>query len=121
MLTERLPFLAPNSDIFCFLLSTRAGGLGINLTTADTIIIYDADFNPHNDMQALSRAHRKGQSKPVVVYKLLARGTVEERIMHIAQSKLALDHIVVEKCAFDMYFFAADTLSVLVRRCRLPS
>ncbi len=58
-------FSAPDSDIFIFLLSTRAGGLGINLTAADTVFIYDSDWNPHVDMQALSRAHRIGQQKKV--------------------------------------------------------
>lgn len=54
-------FNAPDSDIFCYLLSTRAGGVGINLTSADTVIMYDQDFNPHQDIQAIARAHRIGQ------------------------------------------------------------
>ena len=66
-------FNAPGSDIFVFLLSTRAGGLGINLSSADTIIIYDCDWNPHMDMQALSRAHRLGQKNTVMVYKMVTR------------------------------------------------
>lgn len=89
-------FNAPNSDRFCFLLSTRATRLGINLATADTVIIYDADFNPQNDLQALSRAHRMGQTKFVAVYTLVARHTVEERLLEIARSKRFLEHIVVE-------------------------
>jgi SWI/SNF-related matrix-associated actin-dependent regulator of chromatin subfamily A member 5 len=58
---------APGSDAFVFLLSTRAGGLGINLTTADTVILYDSDFNPQMDLQAMDRAHRIGQTKQVIV------------------------------------------------------
>ncbi len=58
-------FNAPDSDDFCFLLSTRAGGLGINVMTADTIILFDSDWNPQADLQAMARAHRIGQTKPV--------------------------------------------------------
>jgi len=95
-------FNAPNSPHFCFLLSTRAGGLGINLTSADTIFIYDLDFNPHNDLQAESRAHRIGQVRPVIVYKLITAGSVEEKIMQAAAQKMALDHLVVEKMTTGM-------------------
>lgn len=90
-------FNDPNSEDFVFLLSTRAGGLGINLASADTVFIYDSDWNPHNDIQALSRAHRIGQSKKVMIYRLVSRGSVEERIIQIAKSKLILDHLVVSK------------------------
>lgn len=90
-------FNHPDSELFVFLLSTRAGGLGINLATADTVIIYDSDWNPHNDMQALSRAHRIGQSSKVMVYRLVTRNSIEERIIQIAKSKMMLDHIVVKK------------------------
>lgn len=71
-----------------FLLSTRAGGLGINLATADTVIIYDSDWNPHNDIQAFSRAHRIGQSNKVMIYRFVTRASVEERITQV--SKLPL-------------------------------
>ncbi len=90
-------FNAPDSPCFVFLLSTRAGGLGINLTTADTIIIYDADYNPHADLQALSRAHRLGQTKKVMVFRMLTKGTVEERVMEMGKRKLAIDHLVIKK------------------------
>ena len=90
-------FNKPNSDVFCFLLSTRAGGVGINLASADTVIIYDSDWNPHNDLQALNRSHRIGQNKPVMVYRLVTRGTVEERIMQIAKQKLMIEHLVFAK------------------------
>ena len=73
-------FNAPASDDFCFLLSTRAGGLGINLATADTVVIFDSDWNPQNDVQAQARAHRIGQTKPVAVYRLLTKKTYEEQV-----------------------------------------
>ncbi|KAL4421743.1 hypothetical protein ABPG77_002359 [Micractinium sp. CCAP 211/92] len=82
---------------FLFLLSTRAGGLGINLATADTVILYDSDWNPHNDLQAQARAHRLGQQSGVMVYRLNARSTVEERMMQRAKGKLVLEHVVVRK------------------------
>ncbi|RKO88265.1 P-loop containing nucleoside triphosphate hydrolase protein, partial [Blyttiomyces helicus] len=82
---------------FIFLLTTRAGGMGINLTTADTIIIYDADWNPHADMQAMARAHRIGQERPVVVYKFFTRDCVEEKIVETGKRKLVLDHLIVEQ------------------------
>ncbi|PSC74179.1 CHD3-type chromatin-remodeling factor PICKLE isoform B [Micractinium conductrix] len=91
---------AYNSDpdrFFIFLLSTRAGGLGINLATADTVILYDSDWNPHNDLQAQARAHRLGQQSGVMVYRLIARNTVEERMMQRAKSKMVLEHVVVRK------------------------
>ena len=86
-------FNAPGSSRFVFLLSTRACGLGINLATADTVIIYDSDWNPHQDLQAMSRAHRYGQTRPVAVFRLFTRYTVEERILAFAKRKMALDNI----------------------------
>ncbi|KAL3687398.1 hypothetical protein R1sor_013707 [Riccia sorocarpa] len=82
---------------FVFLLSTRACGLGINLATADTVIIYDSDFNPQADLQAMNRAHRIGQSKTLLVYRLVTRSSVEERILHLAKKKLMLDHLFANK------------------------
>ncbi|KAB2568919.1 Chromatin remodeling factor mit1 [Lasiodiplodia theobromae] len=89
-------FNAPNSPLFAFLLSTRAGGVGINLATADTVIILDPDFNPHQDIQALSRAHRIGQKKKVLCFQLMTRSSAEEKIVQIGRKKMALDHVVVE-------------------------
>ncbi|KFP09972.1 Chromodomain-helicase-DNA-binding protein 5, partial [Egretta garzetta] len=86
---------APGAQQFCFLLSTRAGGLGINLATADTVIIYDSDWNPHNDIQAFSRAHRIGQNKKVMIYRFVTRASVEERITQVAKRKMMLTHLVV--------------------------
>lgn len=88
-------FNLPNSDIFAFLLSTRAGGLGINLATADTVFIFDSDWNPHNDIQAFSRAHRIGQQNKVMIYRFVTKGTVEERITQVAKKKMMLTHLVV--------------------------
>ena len=90
-------FNAPNSSLFAFLLSTRAGGVGINLASADTVIILDPDFNPHQDIQALSRAHRIGQLKKVLVFQLTTRGSAEEKIMQIGKKKMALDHALIEQ------------------------
>ena len=90
-------FNAPDSPLFVFLLSTRAGGVGINLATADTVIILDPDFNPHQDIQALSRAHRIGQKKKVLVFQLTTRNTAEEKIMQIGKRKMALDHVLIEQ------------------------
>ncbi|KAK6353500.1 putative DNA helicase ino80 [Orbilia brochopaga] len=82
-------------ELFIFLLSTRAGGLGINLTAADTVIFYDSDWNPTIDSQAMDRAHRLGQTKQVSVYRLITRGTVEERILLRAKQKAEVQKVVV--------------------------
>nr|XP_057903218.1 chromodomain-helicase-DNA-binding protein 4a isoform X2 [Doryrhamphus excisus] len=88
-------FNAPGAQQFAFLLSTRAGGLGINLATADTVFIYDSDWNPHNDIQAFSRAHRIGQNKKVMIYRFVTKASVEERITQVAKKKMMLTHLVV--------------------------
>ncbi|KAF4112821.1 probable global transcription activator SNF2L1 isoform X4 [Onychostoma macrolepis] len=90
-------FNAPNSSKFIFMLSTRAGGLGINLATADVVILYDSDWNPQVDLQAMDRAHRIGQKKPVKVFRLITDNTVEERIVERAEMKLRLDSIVIQQ------------------------
>ncbi|KAK9683495.1 hypothetical protein RND81_10G145300 [Saponaria officinalis] len=90
-------FNSKNSSRFCFLLSTRAGGLGINLATADTVIIYDSDWNPHADLQAMARAHRLGQTNKVMIYRLVTRGSIEERMMQMTKKKMVLEHLVVGK------------------------
>jgi superfamily II DNA or RNA helicase len=89
-------FNAPDSDIFAMLLSTRAGGVGINLATADTVIILDPDWNPHQDIQALSRAHRIGQRKKVLCFQLMTVDSAEEKILQIGRKKMALDHLLIE-------------------------
>ncbi|KAL7062992.1 hypothetical protein AAHC03_01497 [Spirometra sp. Aus1] len=90
-------FNAEGSTDFCFLLSTRAGGLGINLATADTVIIFDSDWNPQNDIQAQARAHRIGQTKQVSVYRLVVKDSVEEKIIESATRKMLLDHLVIQR------------------------
>ncbi|WKX89357.1 hypothetical protein Q1695_008755 [Nippostrongylus brasiliensis] len=88
---------AEGSTDFAFLLSTRAGGLGINLATADTVIIFDSDWNPQNDLQAMSRAHRIGQTRQVNIYRLVTRNSMEEEIVERAKRKLVLDHLVIQR------------------------
>jgi DNA helicase INO80 len=83
-------------ELFVFLLSTRAGGLGINLTAADTVIFYDSDWNPTIDSQAMDRAHRLGQTKQVTVYRLLVKGTIEERMRDRAKQKMHVQNVVME-------------------------
>jgi superfamily II DNA/RNA helicase len=82
-------------EIFIFLLSTRAGGLGINLTSADTVIFYDSDWNPTIDSQAMDRAHRLGQTRQVTVYRMITRGTIEERIRKRALQKEEVQKVVM--------------------------
>lgn len=88
---------AEGSEKFIFLLSTRAGGLGINLATADTVILYDSDWNPQVDLQAQDRAHRIGQTKPVSVYRFVTEHAIEEKIVERAEAKLRLDAIVIQQ------------------------
>jgi SWI/SNF-related matrix-associated actin-dependent regulator of chromatin subfamily A member 5 len=88
---------APGSEKFIFMLTTRAGGLGINLATADIVIIYDSDWNPQVDLQAMDRAHRIGQKKQVKVFRLITESTVEERIIERAEMKLRLDNVVIQQ------------------------
>ena len=88
------------SDIFAFLLSTRAGGLGINLTAADTVIFYDSDWNPTVDLQAMDRAHRLGQTRQVTVYRLICKGTIEERILQRAEEKSEIQRMVIQGGSF---------------------
>ncbi|KAK9723155.1 protein of unknown function (DUF4208) [Popillia japonica] len=90
-------FNADGSQDFCFLLSTRAGGLGINLATADTVIIFDSDWNPQNDLQAQARAHRIGQKNQVNIYRLVTARSVEEEIVERAKQKMVLDHLVIQR------------------------
>lgn len=94
-------FNKPDSPDFCFLLSTRAGGLGINLMTADTVILFDSDWNPQADLQAMARAHRIGQTKPVTVFRLVSKETIEEEVLERARNKLMLEYITIQKGVTD--------------------
>ncbi|GLV35654.1 Imitation SWI [Carabus blaptoides fortunei] len=90
-------FNEPDSSKFLFMLSTRAGGLGINLATADVVIIFDSDWNPQMDLQAMDRAHRIGQKKQVRVFRFITENTVEEKIVERAEVKLRLDKLVIQQ------------------------
>ena len=94
-------FSDPTSSSFLFLLSTRAGGVGINLTAADTVIIFDSDWNPQNDIQAMARCHRIGQQKVVQVFKLITKDTYETVMLQAANHKLGLEHAVIKQGGFD--------------------
>ncbi|KAK9340080.1 SNF2 family N-terminal domain-containing protein [Lipomyces starkeyi] len=87
----------PGSEKFIFLLTTRAGGLGINLTTADTVVLYDSDWNPQADLQAMDRAHRIGQTKQVVVFRFVTENAIEEKVLERAAQKLRLDQLVIQQ------------------------
>src|SRR5690606_7331921 len=88
-------FNDPNRDVFVLLASTRAGGIGINLASADTVIIYDSDWNPQADIQAQARCHRIGQTKEVKVYRLLTKYTFEKKLFERASKKLGLEKLVL--------------------------
>ena len=103
-------FCRPNSDRFVFLLSTKAGGLGLNLQVADSIIIFDSDWNPQNDLQAIARSHRIGQTKEVQVYRLIARKTYENEMFERASRKLGLGHAI-------MGYYAGVAVRTAGRRC----
>lgn len=90
----------PSSSLKIFLLSTRAGGQGINLTAADTVILFDSDWNPQQDLQAMDRAHRIGQTRPVIVYRFATRGTVEEMLLGKAEGKRRLEKLVIQRGKF---------------------
>merc|ERR1712244_142458 len=98
---EMLKLFNQSSEYFIFLLSTRAGGLGLSLQTADTVIIFDSDWNPHQDLQAQDRAHRIGQKNEVRVLRLMTVNSVEERILAAARYKLNMDEKVIQAGKFD--------------------
>lgn len=89
-----------DSEYKLFLLSTRAGGQGINLASADTVILFDSDFNPQQDLQAQDRCHRIGQTRPVIVYRLATKDTVEETLLLSADAKRRLEKLVIKKGGF---------------------
>ena len=87
----------PGSEKFIFLLTTRAGGLGINLTSADIVVLFDSDWNPQADLQAMDRAHRIGQTKQVVVFRFITENAIEEKVLERAAQKLRLDQLVIQQ------------------------
>ncbi|XP_015913292.1 lymphoid-specific helicase [Parasteatoda tepidariorum] len=101
-LEERQEHLEDFKDdsTFIFLISTKAGGLGLNIISADTVIIYDSDWNPQNDLQAQDRCHRIGQTKPVVVYRYIVQNTIDERILEYATAKRKLEKVIIQKGRF---------------------
>ncbi|GMP56492.1 hypothetical protein CsSME_00020957 [Camellia sinensis var. sinensis] len=106
-------FNAPDSPFFMFLLSTRAGGLGLNLQTADTVIIFDSDWNPQMDQQAEDRAHRIGQKKEVRVFVLVSVGSIEEVILERAKQKMGIDAKVIQAGLFNTTSTAKDRREML--------
>ncbi|RRT58116.1 hypothetical protein BHE74_00042206 [Ensete ventricosum] len=106
-------FNAPDSPYFMFLLSTRAGGLGLNLQTADTVIIFDSDWNPQMDQQAEDRAHRIGQKKEVRVFVLVSVGSIEEEILERAKQKMGIDAKVIQAGLFNTTSTAQDRREML--------
>ncbi|KAK1313760.1 Chromatin structure-remodeling complex protein SYD [Acorus calamus] len=106
-------FNAPDSPYFMFLLSTRAGGLGLNLQTADTVIIFDSDWNPQMDQQAEDRAHRIGQKKEVRVFVLVSIGSIEEVILERAKQKMGIDAKVIQAGLFNTTSTAQDRREML--------
>uniref|UniRef100_A0A6N2KFJ9 DNA helicase n=1 Tax=Salix viminalis TaxID=40686 RepID=A0A6N2KFJ9_SALVM len=94
-----------NPKIFIFILSTRSGGVGINLVGADTVIFYDSDWNPAMDQQAQDRCHRIGQTREVHIYRLISESTIEENILKKANQKRALDHLVIQSGGYNTEFF----------------
>ncbi|XP_061600551.1 lymphoid-specific helicase [Cololabis saira] len=97
---ENMTKFSKDPEVFLFLLSTRAGGLGINLTAADTVIIFDSDWNPQADLQAQDRCHRIGQTRPVVVYRLVTANTIDQKILERATAKRKLEQMVIHKKKF---------------------
>ncbi|XP_055801077.1 protein PHOTOPERIOD-INDEPENDENT EARLY FLOWERING 1 isoform X1 [Solanum dulcamara] len=94
-----------NPKIFLFILSTRSGGVGINLVGADTVIFYDSDWNPAMDQQAQDRCHRIGQTREVHIYRLISESTIEENILKKANQKRALDDLVIQSGSYNTEFF----------------
>uniref|UniRef100_A0A915HXE0 Lymphoid-specific helicase n=1 Tax=Romanomermis culicivorax TaxID=13658 RepID=A0A915HXE0_ROMCU len=99
---EEIERFAKDENVRLFIISTKAGGLGLNLVAADTVIIFDSDWNPQGDLQAQDRCHRIGQNKPVLVYRLICRGTVDEHIVERATKKRRLEKMVIHAGKFQL-------------------
>jgi len=113
--SEQIKAFNMDEEYKLFLLSTRAGGQGINLVAADTVILFDSDWNPQQDLQAMDRAHRIGQTRPVIVYRLATRGTVEETLLHKAEGKRKLEKLVIQKGKFKSLLDGADAKNKKLR------
>ena len=113
---EQIQLFNTTKKLNLFLLSTRAGGQGINLTAADTVILFDSDWNPQQDLQAMDRAHRIGQTRPVIVYRLATRGTVEETLLLKADGKRKLEKLVIQKGKFKSLFDGVDSKNSKISR-----
>ena len=111
-------FNAPDSPYFLFMLSTRAGGMGLNLQTADTVIIFDSDWNPQMDAQAEDRAHRIGQKRRVKILTMVCDGTIEEDILRKANEKRAIDHKAIQAGMFNQRSTAEERNSIRRRFSR---
>ena len=106
--SEQIKAFNTDKNFKLFLLSTRAGGQGINLVAADTVVLFDSDWNPQQDLQAMDRAHRIGQTRPVIVYRLATRGTVEETLLLKADGKRKLEKLVIQKGKFKSLLDGVD-------------
>jgi len=104
-----------DKKIFCMILSTRSGGVGVNLTGADTVIFYDSDWNPTIDAQAQDRAHRIGQTRDVNIYRFIAKNTIEENILKKANQKRHLGHLAIEDGNFNIDGLKEEQLRTLVQ------
>ncbi|XP_064461716.1 lymphocyte-specific helicase-like [Ornithodoros turicata] len=100
---DQIRLFNEDSRKFIFLLSTRAGGLGLNLTAADTVVLFDSDWNPQSDAQASARCHRIGQTRPVIIYRLVVRGTVDQRMVEMATAKRKLECLIMQKGKFSFH------------------
>ena len=109
-------FNMPDSEYFLFMLSTRAGGLGMNLQTADTVILFDSDWNPQIDLQAQDRAHRIGQKNEVRVLRFITADSVEEDILSRANHKLDVDRKIIQAGMFNDRSSAGQRRDYLVRK-----
>lgn len=110
-----MKFNDEEEEYFIFLLSTRAGGLGLNLQAADTVIIFDSDWNPHQDLQAQDRAHRIGQQNEVRVLRLITVNSIEEKILGSARFKLNVDEKVRRVCWLDEHLLLIPMFSIEFR------
>ena len=107
-------FTKPDSEYFLFLISTRAGGLGLNLMSANIVVLYDSDWNPQIDLQAMDRVHRIGQKKPVKIFRLITQSTMEEKMIEKQTMKLKLDSLIIQKGGSLKSGFSKDDLSSIV-------